>query len=41
MYSLLWKGEIIESDIETYEEAQELQNEYTMAYGGTVTIIQG
>ena len=41
MYSLLWKGEIIESDIETYEEAQELRDEYTMAYSGTVTIIKG
>ena len=38
MYYLVWKGEIIESDIETKEEAQYLQSEYTMAYGGAVAI---
>ena len=38
MYYLVWKKEIIESDIETLEEAKYLRNEYAMSYGGIVTI---
>ena len=38
MYKLIWKGEVIEKDIEGIEEAEFLQSEYTMAYGGHVSI---
>lgn len=38
MYYLVWKGEIIEDDIETKEEAEYLQDEYQIAYGGHVSI---
>lgn len=38
MYKLVWKNEVIETDIETREEAEFLQGEYNMAYGGGVTI---
>jgi len=41
MYKLIWKGEVIEEDIATREEAEYLQGEYTMAYKGTVTIKKG
>ena len=37
-YKLIWKGEIIESEIEGRSEAEYLQAEYNMAYGGGVTI---
>ena len=37
MYKLIWKGEEIDS-AETMEEANYLQREYQMAYGGIVTI---
>lgn len=40
MYKLVWKGEVIESDIETKEEAVYLQREYIIAYGGTVKIVK-
>lgn len=38
MYYLKWKKETIESDIETAKEAQYLQREYNLAYGGGVSI---
>ncbi len=38
MYKLIWKCEVIEDEIETKDEAEYLQAEYTMAYGGSVTI---
>lgn len=38
MYKLIWKGEVIEEEIETLTEAKYLQGEYTMAYGGSVSI---
>lgn len=37
MYKLMWKGEEIDS-AETKQEAIYLQREYTIAYGGVVTI---
>lgn len=40
MYYLLWNNEIIESGIETIEEARLLREEYRVAYGGTVQIIE-
>ena len=40
MYQLIWNNEVIESDIESMDEAQNLQAEYGLAYGGTVTIEQ-
>lgn len=39
MYSLIWKGEVIEEEIETIKEAEYLQSEYALAYGGTVKIV--
>ena len=38
MYYLVWKGEIIEDNIETKEEAIYLKNEYSLAFGGVVII---
>jgi hypothetical protein len=38
MYKLIWKGEVIEEEIKTKEEARYLQTEYNMAYGGGVCI---
>ena len=39
MYYILWNNkEIIENNIETYEEALYLSNEYYLAYGGTISI---
>jgi len=38
MYYLVWNGEIIESEIETINEAEYLKREYTIAYGGVVRI---
>ena len=38
MYYLVWKKEVIEEGIKTREEAEYLQREYTIAYGGSVTI---
>jgi hypothetical protein len=40
MYALKWKGELIEEEIETMREAEYLQREYTMAYGGLVKIVR-
>lgn len=40
VFSLKWKGEIIESEIETLKEAKYLQSEYQMAYGGIVKIMK-
>jgi hypothetical protein len=37
MYKLEWKKEIID-EAKTLKEAQYLQGEYNMAYGGGVTI---
>lgn len=37
-YCLIWKGEKIEEEISDIEEARYLQGEYTLAYGGSVTI---
>lgn len=37
MFVLWWKNEEID-EVETREEAEYLQGEYTLAYGGTVTI---
>ena len=38
MYYLVWRREVIEDDIATKEEAKYLQQEYSLAYGGTVVI---
>ena len=40
MYCLIWKNEIIESNIETMKEAIYLKGEYELAYGGTVKIVK-
>ena len=40
MFKLKWKGEIIEEEIATRKEAEELQREYSMAYGGCVSILR-
>ena len=40
MYDLIWNGEVIDT-AETYGDAVYLQNEYTIAYGGMVTISGG
>ncbi len=37
-YLLIWKGEIIESDIQGRKEALYLKSEYTLAYGGVVSM---
>jgi hypothetical protein len=37
MYILFWKGEEID-EAETQDEAEYLQREYNLAYGGGVTI---
>lgn len=37
MYELIWKGEVIDT-AETLKEANYLQSEYQIAYGGVVTI---
>ena len=37
MYKLIWKNEIID-EADTLKEAQYLQGEYNMAYGGGVSI---
>ena len=40
MYYLLWNSiEIIESSIETYDEAMYLSEEYYIAYGGSIQIL--
>jgi hypothetical protein len=39
MYYILWNNkEIIDSNIESYDEAMYLSNEYYIAYGGTISI---
>ena len=38
MYELVWRGEVIESDIETKEEAEYLQCEYAMAFRSSIQI---
>ena len=38
MFYLMWKGEIIEDDIDTIEEAEYLLGEYNLAYKGGVTV---
>lgn len=38
MFKLVWKKEVIETDIATREEAEYLKKEYNMAYNGGVTI---
>ena len=38
MFNLIWKGEIIKYDIDTYPEAETLKNEYNQAYNGGVSI---
>jgi len=37
-YKLIWKGETIESDINTLKEAEYLKGEYNLAFGGGVYI---
>jgi len=37
MFVLMWKGEEIDQ-FETRTEAEEMRNEYNMAYGGGVTV---
>ena len=37
MFELYWEGECIDS-FDTRKEAESMRSEYTMAYGGTVTI---
>lgn len=37
MYELIWKGEVIDT-ADTLKEAQYLQGEYRLAYGGQVII---
>lgn len=37
MYLLIWKGEVID-EADTLKDAQYLQREYEMAYGGQVSI---
>ena len=34
MYSLIWKSEVIEDEIESLKEARYLQSEYNLAYNG-------
>lgn len=41
MFNLEWKGEIIEEDIKTRQEAEYLQGEYNLAFGGGVSIMRG
>lgn len=38
MFKLKWKGETIEEDIETLKEAEYLRGEYSLAYGGGVSV---
>lgn len=38
-YSLKWRGETIEEDIETLKEAEYLKGEYNLAYGGGVSLV--
>lgn len=40
MYKLYWKGECIDT-ADTREEAEYLQGEYNLAYGGGVSIKGG
>jgi len=40
MYKLIWNKEEIESDIQTLKEARYLQQEYTLAYQGSVRIVK-
>lgn len=37
MYELIWKGEVVDT-ADTLKDAQYLQREYEMAYGGQVII---
>ena len=37
MFALIWENEVIDS-FETRAEAEEMRNEYNLAYGGGVTI---
>ncbi len=37
-YKLVWRGEIIEEDIQDFEEAKRLRTEYNIAFGGGVTL---
>ena len=39
-FKLKWNGEIIEESIETKKEAEYLQSEYALAYGGSVRILR-
>lgn len=38
MFKLVWKGEVIEDEIETRKEALYLQGEYNLAFKGGVSI---
>lgn len=37
MFNLIWNGEVIDS-FETRAEAEEMRNEYNLAYGGGVVV---
>ena len=37
MFALIWENEVIDS-FETRAEAEEMRNEYNLAYGGGVTV---
>jgi hypothetical protein len=37
-FKLYWKGEVIEEDIKSYDEAVFLKNEYNLSFGGGVTL---
>lgn len=38
MFNLVWKGEVIDT-FDTLKEARAMAVEYSMAYGGGVTIV--
>jgi len=39
MFELVWNNEVIDT-VETIEDAEYLQIEYTIAYGGIVSIVK-
>ena len=38
MFDLIWNGEVIDT-FSTRDEAEKMQAEYNMAYGGGVTVV--